>query len=345
MLTTFICRCFAYFLLLIFPIAVFAETNYEPNNTLETAIPFFVNEPAQAHKFDYAGDVDWLVFYAEKGTPYDIEIETNSVGQAIDPALTLYNEKGNIEVDLFNFNFAGEGELLSWNAPASGFYYIKVSNEEPEFNVDGHYKIKVFLPLAPLRGSARGEVLDQCTKMGLNKAEMSANKEEGTLIDQKLTYKTGGYSMPLLPGEYLLTARLEGYQSKTLSVTVQEAMRAALPFELLPNGGCDSTQVLKPHLGETVGVYDHVSGELLIKDMRIGDEIITAKLQEQDGFLFKLTFTAPLGKAAFDNPAFYDHGALLADIPEVLAFGRVFKVKLEQISNDFVFKISSAEPL
>jgi hypothetical protein len=67
------------------PFLVFAETSYEPNNTLDDATPLYVNGAIQEHKFDYTGDEDWLVFYAEKGTPYNIEIESDSIAQDVNP--------------------------------------------------------------------------------------------------------------------------------------------------------------------------------------------------------------------------------------------------------------------
>ncbi len=49
------------------PLIVFAETSYEPNNTIDDATSLYVNGAIQDHNFDYAGNQDWLVFYAEKG--------------------------------------------------------------------------------------------------------------------------------------------------------------------------------------------------------------------------------------------------------------------------------------
>ncbi len=366
--------------LLALPFMAFSDINYEPNNSLNSAKPITINDAAQAHKFDYAGDEDWFVFYAQENTPYDIEIESSSVGEGINPALTLYDEEGEIESPLFDFNFSGEGELLSWMAPESGFYFIKVTNEEDQFDVDGHYNIKVFLPFAPQNGKIEGQVVDQCTQVGIAKAAVMTEVKQ--VFSHFRGVFIGQYSLIVDPGTYTVNARAEGYQENSLTVEVKELTVTPLNFQLIPNEGCSVPSSIDDEiLGETpnedistsdieedrqdiisnentpsaeelivlkeqsVGVFDEVSGLLTLKDVRIGNDVITATLQKQDDFSFKLVSTEDLTQGVFNSPAFYNHDTLLADIPQVFAFNKLYAVKLKKISDDWVYKIEKLDPL
>ena len=64
MYTPFFYLRFAFLFLL--PLIVFAETSYEPNNTIDDATPLYVNGVIQEHNFDYTGDQDWLVEHFPK---------------------------------------------------------------------------------------------------------------------------------------------------------------------------------------------------------------------------------------------------------------------------------------
>jgi hypothetical protein len=340
-------------LLFSLPLLVFAETSYEPNNTLEDATPLYVNGESQDHKFDYAGDQDWLVFYAEKGTPYNIEIESDSIAQEVDPVITLYNSKNSkdgIEVDL---NFSGEGELLDWPAaPDEGFYYIQVTNKE-EFSINGHYKIKIFLPFAPLKGQVHGKIIDQCTKKVLGEVKISAeNVLANAAIKHKSNHNNGGYSIPLNPGNYSITARRAGYKEKTITVTVKEAFANELePIELSPEGGCTAysgepppdPEVLKQ---QAVGIFNESSGMLTIKEVRVGNKIYTASLKKQANFNFKLDSTSLslISQSVTKSPAFFNHDSLLVEISKVFAFNQLFSVQLKRMTDE-LYILEKAEPL
>ena len=332
------------------PLIVFAKTSYEPNNTIDDATPLYVNGATQEHKFDYTGDQDWLVFYAEKGTPYNIEIESDSIAQNVNPALTLYNSKGEIEVNLFDINFSGEGELLDWDAHDEGFYYIRVTNEEPEFSVTGQYKIKIFLPFAPLKGQVSGEIIDQCTKKVLGEVKMSAeNILANAAIKHISNHNNGGYSIPLNPGDYNITARRIGYKEKSLTVTVEETLKTPLRFELLPEEGCTATpneflpdpEVLKQ---QAVGIFNESSGILTIKEVRVGNEIYTASLKKQADFSFKLVSASLISHSIINSPAFFNHDSLLVEIPKVFAFDKLFAVQLKSVTAE-LYTREKAEPL
>lgn len=341
---------FTYLILLILPLVVFAETSFEPNNTFEDARPVYINDEFQEHKFDYLGDDDWLFFYAQKGTLYNIEIDFDSVGVGVNPALTLYDEKENVEVN-FDVNLSGMGELLPWTAPANGFYYIKVSNKEPEFSTDGDYKISVFVPNVPITGDAIGVILDECEK-GLENVVLSAKKVPPTTrVDQNLTAASGNFRIPLNPGKYKITTQFKNHQTTTSDViTIIEAEETDnIKLILIPDKPEDDCSIAlpkpQPDPDKAVGVYDDETGELTIKDIRIGNDKISAKLQAQDDFSFKLTSVVLLNKGIFDGPALFDFDTSIADIPTVHAFKVLWHVQLKPTNSVGIYEIQTAEPL
>jgi len=336
--------------LLTLSFVAFAETNYEPNNTFDTARPVIVNDPAQVHKFDYAGDEDWLVFYAQESIPYDIKIEVDSDGQGINPALSLYDENGGLKAE-FDFNFLGEGELLSWNAPVSGFYFIKVSNQAAQFSTDAHYKVLVYLPFAPQNGKIKGKVLDQCTQRGIARAALITDVRQ--VFSHFRGEFIGEYNIVLTPREYTVNARAEGYQEQFLTAVVEEVTITPLEFQLMPEGGCipqpDPVPLTVAEIEllqeQSVAVFDEASGILTIKDIRVGAEVIAASLKKRPDFSFELISTSALASGVFSHPAFYDYDTLLADIPQVFAFDELYAVSLKKRSNEWVYEIERANPI
>lgn len=348
MRTLFITFHFVYSFLLFLPlIALAKEISYEPNNTLEDAVPIDVDWEIQEHKFDYAGDEDWLVFYAQKRTLYNIKID--SVAEEVNPALTLFDENDVIVGVKHDINFTGKFELLAWEAPTDGFYYIRVSNEEPIFSANGHYTIEIFLPLEPIKGRVKGEVIDQCTQKKLGTVKISAKDELVNTVNRfKLSHKNGGYSIPLLPGDYTITANFPGYQNTVLPITIEEAKSTPLQIELQPEGGCSIIIDPRPDLEilrqQAVGIFDEQSGLLTLKEVQVGNQIYTASLQKQADFSFKLTSVTLTNFTVLLNPAFYNPESSLLDIPKVFAFDQLYEVQLKQISDEF-FTLEKAEPL
>ena len=238
-----------YFKCLVLPILclsplVYAETTpHEPNNTPADAVFLYVNSGAQTYKFDYSGDEDWFVFYAKKGVPYDIEIPTKSVGKGINPAIELYNNKGSVEVGLFDFNFSGEGELLSLHSlPKDGFYYLRITNLQKTFSIDGHYDLKVYQPFLFNNLVVKGRVIDQCTQQGLDNVAIDTAGDPGNVT------RKGVFALNLQLGStHSVTANLEGYTQQSKMVFSEKkdqnqelSTNTDLQFELTPTVGCQT---------------------------------------------------------------------------------------------------------
>ncbi len=315
------------------------DIHFEPNNTPEEAQPIMINDFAQQHYFDYQGDEDWFVFYALKGTPYDIQILDRSVGAGVNPALELYNANGELERP-HDFGFSGEGELMSWHGPPkSDFYYLRVFNRANSFSADAGYQIKVFLPFAPQDGLVKGKVLDDCSQQGIYKANISVvNTTFPTL-----SHKDGSFGVALSPGQYDLITQKTDYISVTQTASVAEETVSPRDFVLNPVTGCTKpvdTPATNPD--DAVGVYDSSSGLLTLRDVRVGDEIISAELQNVGDFQFQLLNTRPTTAGTW-SPAYYDQQTLKVQIPKVFAFDTYYRLEMAG-SDNWLFVLEVAEP-
>lgn len=339
-------------------ISTAATTPHEPNNSLADATFVAVNATQKTYAFDYAGDEDWFEFYALKEYPYDIEIPDKSVGKGINPAIEIYNEQGVVEVGLFDFNFAGEGELLSWrNVPKDGLYYVRVTNQQKNFNVDNRYDLKVYLPLLPNNLSVKGKILNQCSQKAISRAAIQSSANVPVLSN-----KNGEFNLTFPNGTYTLTANVTGYeqQSQTVSLNEQDKEKyvdQSVTFALTPKGSCQPAQAPIPAIPdpqptpivipkpEPVATFNEQTGELWIKDVRVADDRITAKLHLR-GDKLKLIETQPINAHFYNAPAFYDFNTLLADVPSVSAYGKIWRIKMKNIAgNDYLFELANVEEL
>lgn len=324
-----------------------ATTDSEPNNVLADAYPVLVNAGAKTYQFDYTKDEDWYVFYAKKSRTYNIEIIDNAHGVATDVELNLYNANGDPEIEDFNFDTdfgrKGQGELLDWQAPKEGYYYLKVTNRVKKFSTEARYTLKVFEPLAPQYLFIEGKVVDQCTRKGLAKALIVSSS-----ADQELTAKSGEFGMALNPGSYNLTASLSGYQDQVLSLTetrlLQDTLVVPMTFSLMPRSGCNqATPAATPaNPAEAVAEFNANTGLLVVKDVRIGDrDLIAAELQAVSSNTFKLTKVTLLPGPLFAAPTFFDFTTGRAKIPRVYFNGLLFAVNLIDQGNG-IFAIDGA---
>ncbi len=321
-----------------FSFALTRDANFEPNNNAEEAKPIMANDWPQQHYFDYQGDEDWFVFYALKGTPYDIEILDGSVGAGINPAFEIYNSKGEREVT-YDFGFSGEGELYAWGAPPqSDFYYIRVFNRATAFSTDAGYQIKVFLPFAPEDGLVKGKVLDNCNQQGIYKANISVvNTTYPTL-----SHKDGSFGVALSPGQYDLLTQSNNYTPSTQTATTAEFTVTPLDFILNPVTGCtEPVETSPPNPDNAVAVYDENTEILTIRDVRVGEGIISAELKNIGDFQFQLMSTAETTAGTW-APAYYDQNTFKAQLPKVFAFDTYYRLELKNVG-DWLFVIDTAE--
>ena len=96
---------------------------YEPDDTCAQAQPLQVNGAAQQHTFHQYQDSDWGWFEARAGVTYTIQ--TGNTGARADIVLELYDSCGTPPIDEDD-NAFGPGATLTFTAPVSGRYYVRV---------------------------------------------------------------------------------------------------------------------------------------------------------------------------------------------------------------------------
>ncbi len=101
---------------------------YETDNSSGVAPEITVNGPAQSRRFQVVGDEDWVKFAATAGQVYTITTANLAAGS--DTRLELFDRDGTNRLkDNDNCPDGGLASCIKgWTAPASGTYYIKVSN-------------------------------------------------------------------------------------------------------------------------------------------------------------------------------------------------------------------------
>jgi len=107
---------------------------YEPDDTCAQARPIAVNGAPQQHSFHQPGDSDWAWFQAEAGHTY--VLQTAHTGPNADTVLELYNACSQPPTQSDD-NAFGPGSLITFQAPASGVYYAKVSQHDPAVYGEG----------------------------------------------------------------------------------------------------------------------------------------------------------------------------------------------------------------
>jgi|GEM_PF-2516334 len=106
---------------------------YESDNTYSDAkfiIASGSGANGQTHTFSAPGDVDWIKFNATWGKTYTIS--ASNLGINNDTYLELYNTNGTQKLA------ENDDNIANWAAPATGVYYIKVSNAADEGGCEGY---------------------------------------------------------------------------------------------------------------------------------------------------------------------------------------------------------------
>jgi uncharacterized repeat protein (TIGR01451 family) len=113
---------------------------YEDDDTPGQAVYLPVGSPHQAHTFcDDA--IDWHAFTALANEVYTIT--TSSWGLAADTFLTVIDTDG-VTVWAVNDDCPGATDgssCLTWTAPASGVYYVRITNRDGVFGCNTGYEV------------------------------------------------------------------------------------------------------------------------------------------------------------------------------------------------------------
>ena len=143
------------------PLLVFSEDQYEPNNSRDTATQLLVGDPTpQVHTLNPDQDVDWFRFNARFNEIYDIR--TLDVGTSVDLVIEVYDGDGEQIGESEDAFFEGEAEELSFRAPETGAYYLKIYdyaciNETTGCSAprgeNAKYSIVIFVPTGAVGGT------------------------------------------------------------------------------------------------------------------------------------------------------------------------------------------------
>ena len=143
------------------PLLVFSEDQYEPNNSRDTATQLLVGDPTpQVHTLNPDQDVDWFRFNARFNEIYDIR--TLDVGTSVDLVIEVYDGDGEQIGESEDAFFEGEAEELSFRAPETGAYYLKIYdyaciNETTGCSAprgeNAKYSIVIFVPTGAAGGT------------------------------------------------------------------------------------------------------------------------------------------------------------------------------------------------
>lgn len=235
-----------------------ADGPYEPNDIRDQATVYYADTGLQAHEMYDENDLDWMVFSAEAGTSYNIEVppmgnlscatdkDAGVMDVDLDIRIELYNSQGQ-QLRTTDDCGPGKGErITNWEAPSNDFYYVLVAQCNAAFTScdtllqNAIYSLDVNIPNAPQVGSLRGTVLSSCDSTPIDGAQVTAELNS-SLIDSKPTFSDGSYSMPLQPTsgtDYVITATASGFQTSNSSASILENQTTVRDFSLSPTGGC-----------------------------------------------------------------------------------------------------------
>jgi len=245
---SFLCFLPAALLLQAAPVRAQAPDQYEEDNSFADAGVIFLDselssEAVQQHTFHRAEDEDWVKFYGVAQEQY--EIMAGNPGPGCDPVIELYDTDGISLIFSMNHGIEGEEELLSWQCPADGIYFVNVRHADPAFfGEDAGYDLKVYRPLGSSSGVIAGTITDAATGGPVEGAVITTDGGGSALSD-------GGYFLLLhVAGTFTLVARADTYETFSAAVTVEPGGSSEITISAVPEDrdGDDPSVCLAAHI-------------------------------------------------------------------------------------------------
>lgn len=116
--------------------------DYEPDNISIAAKPIQVGSGPQPHSFCPEDDVaDWVSFTAQAGQTY--RIATVELQTYADTLIRLYGNDGKTVLRHDDDSGPGWASLIEWTSPASGTYYVEVTEYFGRAGTDTGYALRV----------------------------------------------------------------------------------------------------------------------------------------------------------------------------------------------------------
>ena len=185
---------------------------YEPDDTYDQASVIILNDPAaQFHNFHYAGDRDWIKFYALSGEVYSIE--ASNVTPDADVVIELYDTDGTTLLVTRDDGGKGIEELLEFISHSDGVYYVRVRNYDDSTELADNlaYELRVYNPIGNFAGYITGKVYDSSNNSPILDALISTD-----LGGSAISIAGGYYYMVVANGTYTITCSHEGYLDATV---------------------------------------------------------------------------------------------------------------------------------
>jgi len=186
----------------------------------------------QRHNFHDDGDQDWVKFYGIEGESY--EIKTENLDENCDTVIMLYDGNADPILDIPWDDYGyGEDELLSWQCPADGVYYVMV--KQYAYNDYGQgtgYDLKLYHPKGGIPGWLTGVVVNSLGE-GIGNAVIKSDLSNITAMSND----NGAYMMVLPSGSHTISVDSPGYDIQSKSgVEVLAENYANLDFVMFSAG-------------------------------------------------------------------------------------------------------------
>jgi streptogramin lyase len=207
---------------------------FEDDDTFNDANVIILNHAdAQTHNFHDNGDQDWVKFYGIAGESY--EIKTENCDTMCDTVITLYDESGTTEIATRDFWRYGGNELLSWQCPSDGIYFVMVKQyTDTDYGQNTGYDLRVYQTVAPFSGFIEGIVIDALSGNHVGDVRIRTNDNNSTV-----SWPDSGAYLMIHPagGPFTLTAEAAGYLTFTDSVSVEELGIVTMNIIMVPEKG------------------------------------------------------------------------------------------------------------
>jgi len=229
-------KSFTLLAILLFPALAWSQDLYEPDDDAASATILPVsNFGTQQHNFHDQGDADWFQFYALDDQFYEVLVF--DTGPDADTTITLYESDGVTEAfPVIDDTFAGEDELLSWRGTADDFFYIKVSNFDPDTHgSDASYKIVLYRPEAPDTGVITGIVVSNQELGEVGGTVLTSDSGSSAIVNDD-----GSFEMEVDSGDVSISSIRDGFAETIAELTVSSDETTEVQFELAEANAEDS---------------------------------------------------------------------------------------------------------
>lgn len=228
--------------------------DYEEDDTFSQAKSISTEGSPQSHNFHDAGDTDWKKFYARSGVTYTVEIANNGITNGV---IEIYDRDGTTKLPENQ-----QDTSLNWTCPenADGIYFVKLYNLNSEhFGEAVSYTVKIKIPLAGNEGYVEGRVTDTANGKYMEGVTVVSTGRGADISDEN-----GEFILEDSPGDYILTAKAQGYEDFQASVSVREK-------EISPQNICMNPAGSKGNVNGDEGVD--------LKDAVLALQIIAGKTE------------------------------------------------------------------